>query len=99
MSDQITLEFKIPESFFFIFECSFDSYNKPKLFHSIIQCTDESCRFYLMSLNKIKSEDEYESITKLLLPDKPHFDYLLKPTKRNYENNIYYSAYHLINKF
>lgn len=97
--NQINPEYIIPESFFFVFHVLKTPDNIKRTFQSILQCTEETCRFKLLNLNEIASDDEYASITKYSLTKKLHFDYLLKPTEPTYPLKSYFEAFHLINKF
>jgi len=97
--NQINPEYIIPESFYFIFQVTkLDGIIK-KNFINIFQCTEETCRFKLLNLNHIVSEDENKSISKILTPAKLHFDFVLKPSEKNYKLKYYFEAFHLIEKY
>jgi len=97
--NQINLNFIISESFFFIFQVDKNNSELKRNFISILQCSEETCRFKLMDLNKINSDDEIKSISKFLTTNRIHFDYLLRPTEKDYKLKTYFEAFHLINKF
>lgn len=96
--NQINNNFKLLESFYFIFLFNNESNNIKRTFCKLIQADKLTMIYELTDLNQLNSYDSNIEIQEFKVTNKLHFDLMYKPNCKLYQLKEYYEAFHLIDK-